>query len=311
VETCILSLMRIFGATIAGLLGLACGSFLNVCLTRWTSGESVVSPRSHCRACGRSLRWWENIPLASYLFLGGRCRTCGVAIGIRYPIVELSVGCTWAIATWQQLPALYLPGWTRISIFDADFFGLVKMLLSYLLVALAVLDAEHLWLPDKLTLGGALLGLPLSLARFGVHLIWRLPLHWSFQSGLASHRAHLYDAFLLWLFGMLAIPAAILSIRWAYRLFRGREGIGVGDVKLLLMLAVWIGFSHTLLALMLGILLGFVTAVLMLFRRSSRKTLEAWAAAKLPFGTFLCIGGIVSALWGGDIIRAYLSLAGF
>ncbi len=304
--------MRILGAIIAGLFGLAFGSFLNVCLTRWTSSESVVSPSSHCRACQRSLHWWENIPLASYLFLRGRCRTCGAAIGIRYLIVELSVGCIWAIAAWQQLPALYLPGWTRISIFDAIFFALVKMLLSYLLVALAVLDAEHLWLPDRLTLGGMLLGLPLSLARFGVHLIWRrLPLHWTFQSGLASHRAHLYDAFLLWLFGMLAIPAAILSIRWAYRLVRGREGIGVGDVKLLLMLAVWIGFSHTLLALMVGILLGFAAAIVMLFRRSSRKTLESWAAARLPFGTFICIGGIVSALWGSDILRAYLSLAGF
>ena len=226
--------------------------------------------------------------------------------------MELSVGSIWAIAAWQQLPALYLPGWTRISIFDAIFFALVKMLLCYLLVALAVLDAEHLWLPDRLTLGGMLLGLPLSLARFGVHLIWRrLPLHWTFQSGLASHRAHLYDAFLLWLFGMLAIPAAILSIRWAYRLVRGREGIGVGDVKLLLMLAVWIGFSHTLLALMVGILLGFAAAIVMLFRRSSRETLESWAAARLPFGTFICIGGIVSALWGGDILRAYLSLAGY
>ena len=92
---------------------------------------------------------------------------------------------------------------------------------------------------------------------------------------------------------------------------KGREGIGVGDVKLLLMLAVWIGFSHTLLALMVGILLGFAAAIVMLFRRSSRKTLESWAAARLPFGTFICIGGIVSALWGSDILRAYLSLAGF
>ena len=304
--------MRILGAIIAGLFGLACGSFLNVCLTRWTSSESVVSPRSHCRVCQRSLAWWENIPLLSYVFLRGRCRTCGAAIGIRYFIVELSIGSIWAIAAWQQLPALYLPGWTRISIFDAVFFALVKMLLSYLLIALAVLDAEHLWLPDRLTLGGAALGLPLSLARFGVHLIWRnLPLHWSFQSGLASHRAHLYDAFALWLFGMLAIPAAILGIRWAYSLFRGREGLGVGDVKLLLMLAVWIGFSFTLLALMLAILFGLAAAIVMLFRRSSRKTLESWAAARLPFGTFICIGGIVSALWGGDILHAYLSLAGF
>ena len=305
-------MIRIAGTLFAALLGLAFGSFLNVCLTRWPQGESVVRPRSHCRSCGRALAWWENIPLASYFFLRGHCRTCGASIGFRYVIVELSVGCTWAIAAWQQLPALYLPGWSRISIFDAVFFGFAKIALCYLLVGLAVLDAEHLWLPDRLTLGGAAVGLPLSLARFGVHLIWRgLPLHWSFQSGLTSHRAHLFDSFLLWFFGILAIPAAILSIRWLYRLVRGREGLGLGDVKLMLMLAVWIGFSHALLALLLAVLLGFASAIFMLFRPSSRKTLESWAAARLPFGTFISIGGIVSALWGGSVIHSYLMLAGF
>ena len=121
--------MRILGAIIAGLFGLACGSFLNVCLTRWTAGESVVQPRSHCRACQRTLAWWENLPAASYLFLRGRCRTCAAAIGIRYLIVELSVGAAWAIAAWQQLPALYLPGWSRISIFDEE--ALSKTLMRF------------------------------------------------------------------------------------------------------------------------------------------------------------------------------------
>jgi leader peptidase (prepilin peptidase)/N-methyltransferase len=304
--------MRMLGAILAGLFGLAFGSFLNVCLTRWVADESVVRPASHCRSCQRSLAWWENIPLASYIFLRGRCRTCGAAIGIRYLIVEVSVGFTWAVAVWQELPALYLPGWTRISIFDAIVFGLAKMLLCYLLIGLAVLDAEHLWLPDWYTLGGAALGVPLSLARFGVHLIWvHLPLHWTLESGFISHRAHLYDAFLLWLFGILAIPASILAVRWVYRQLRGREGIGLGDVKLLLMLAIWIGFAHAMVALMLAIFLGLAVALIMLFRRSSRKTLETWAAARIPFGTFLCIGGIISALWGRPILNAYLDLAGF
>lgn len=297
---------------IAGLAGLAFGSFLNVCLTRWLAGESVVEPRSHCRTCQRTLRWWENIPLASYVFLRGRCRTCAASIGIRYPLVELAVGCTWAISAWQEAPAFYLPGWTRISIFDAVVFGLVKMLLCYLLIGLAVLDAEHLWLPDWYTLGGAALGLPISLARFGVHLIWRqLPLHWSLQSGLTSRRAHLYNAILLWLFGILFIPAAILTIRWIYRKLRGREGIGLGDVKLLLMLAVWVGFSRTVLALVLAMFFTVGFAILMLIQPSRRKAFSAWATTRLPFGTFICLGGVVSALWGGDILRAYLSLAGF
>lgn len=304
--------MRTLATIVAGLMGLAFGSFLNVCLTRWVAGESVVKPSSHCRSCQRALSWWENIPLASFLFLHGRCRTCGASIGLRYLLVELSVGATWAVAAWQQLPAFYLPGWTRISIFDAVVFALVKMILCYLLVGLAVLDAEHLWLPDWYTLGGAALGLPLSLARFGVHVIWpSLPLHWALGTGLASHRAHVFDSFLLWVFGVLTIPAAISLIRWTYRKVRGREGIGLGDVKLILMLAIWLGFSHAIVALMLAIILGFVAAIILLIRPSTRTGFESWVTTRLPFGTFICIGGIVSALWGRPIIDTYLHLAGF
>lgn len=304
--------MRTFGTILAALAGLAFGSFLNVCLTRWTAGESVVHPSSHCRACNRSLSWWENIPFASFLFLRGQCRTCGASIGWRYFIVEISVGFTWAVAAWQELPALYLPGWTRISIFDAIVFGLAKMILCYLLIALAVLDAEFLWLPDWLTLGGAAIGLPISLARFGVHLIWeRLPLHWTIESGVVTHRAHLFDAFLLWVIGILAIPGSILLVRWLYRLLRGREGIGMGDVKLLLMLAVWLGLAHAFVALMIGILLGFAAALFVLLLPSTRRHFQDWVTTRLPFGTFLCVGGIVSVLWGRPILTAYLHLAGF
>ncbi len=87
-----LSMIRIVGTILAGLLGLAFGSFLNVCLSRWPEGESVVKPRSHCRNCGRTLAWWENVPLVSWIALRGRCRTCKAKISWRYPLVELAVG---------------------------------------------------------------------------------------------------------------------------------------------------------------------------------------------------------------------------
>jgi leader peptidase (prepilin peptidase)/N-methyltransferase len=80
-------MIRILGTIFAGLLGLCFGSFLNVCLSRWPTSESVVSPRSHCRHCGRTLTWWENVPLVSWLMLRGRCRTCRAWIGWRYPLV--------------------------------------------------------------------------------------------------------------------------------------------------------------------------------------------------------------------------------
>ena len=87
------SMIRILGTILAALLGLAFGSFLNVCLSRWPEGESVVKPRSHCRRCGRTLAWWENIPLVSWIALPyGCCRTCDEKISWRYPLVELAVG---------------------------------------------------------------------------------------------------------------------------------------------------------------------------------------------------------------------------
>ncbi len=102
-------MIRILGTIFAGLLGLAFGSFLNVCLSRWPAGESVVKPRSHCRQCGRTLAWWENVPLVSWLALRGRCRTCRAWIGWRYPLVELAVGIPWAIYGWRESIALLNP----------------------------------------------------------------------------------------------------------------------------------------------------------------------------------------------------------
>jgi len=84
-------MIRVLGTVFAALLGLAFGSFLNVCLSRWPQDESVAAPRSHCRSCGRTLPWWENVPLLSWLALRGRCRSCKAWIGWRYPLVELAV----------------------------------------------------------------------------------------------------------------------------------------------------------------------------------------------------------------------------
>ena len=95
------TMIRILETIFAGLLGLAFGSFLNVCLSRWPADESVVTPRSHCRHCGQTLTWWENLPLISWLALRGRCRTCQTRIGWRYPLVELAVGTLWAISIWR------------------------------------------------------------------------------------------------------------------------------------------------------------------------------------------------------------------
>jgi leader peptidase (prepilin peptidase)/N-methyltransferase len=110
---------------------------------------------------------------------------------------------------------------------------------------------------------------------------------------------------------ILAAAGIILLIRWIYKLIRHREGLGLGDAKLMAMLAAWLGLSGALLSFAIGVVLGSLSAIVMLVRRTKPTTTDSWATTKLPLGTFLCIGGIVTSLWGQPIIAAYLRWAGF
>jgi leader peptidase (prepilin peptidase)/N-methyltransferase len=292
-------MIRILATAFAGLLGLAFGSFLNVCLSRWPEGESIVHPRSHCRNCDHTLAWWENIPLASWLFLRGRCRNCGTSIGLRYPLVELSVGVVWGIYAWQTSG----PSFEGLMIARFPLVGvtliLLKLVFYWLLVALAALDADHLWLPDWLTFPGIALGLFNACAGliFGRHMF-------IFNHDLLYAMGYMLG-------GILAAASLILIIRWLYKLLRHRDGIGLGDAKLMALLAAWLGISGALLAFALGSILGALAALLLLATPSARTNPQNWATSKLPLGTFLCMGGIVSSLWGQPIIAAYLHWAGF
>jgi leader peptidase (prepilin peptidase) / N-methyltransferase len=293
-------MIRAFGTAFAALLGLAFGSFLNVCVSRWPKGESIVKPRSYCDGCGRTLTWWENIPLLSWLALRGCCRACCAWIGWRYPLVEISVAAIWALIVWRSLqppnfwlsasnpnPALSLEG------------SLLWMAFLWVLVFLAALDFEHYWIPDVVTIPMILLGfaLPfLSLAQ-AHHMFMARSDNW----GLLIDRA----------LEILAAAGLILLIRWVYWLIRRREGVGLGDAKLMAMLAAWLGIEGALLSFGIGVVLGALVALLLLARRSKETQSQSWALQKLPLGTFLCIGGIVSGLWGERIIEAYLRWAGF
>jgi leader peptidase (prepilin peptidase)/N-methyltransferase len=280
-------MLRILGTIFAALLGLCFGSFLNVCLSRWPAGESVVHPRSHCRTCERTLAWWENVPLVSWIALRGRCRSCGAWISVRYPLVEVAVGLLWAAAAWKAWHAF----------FPVEY-AIGLMFFFWIIIALAILDAEHLWLPDALTLTGS-----------GVGLLW-----WIIQGEQVGFALHMpadpwgdIKPIGMRLLGVFSAAAIILLIRWVYWLTRRREGMGLGDVKLMAMLGAWLGLPGALLSLFLGVVLGAVYAVAMLVGRTSRSD-GKWATSQLPLGTFLCIGGIISALWGERIIAAYLQL---
>jgi leader peptidase (prepilin peptidase)/N-methyltransferase len=300
-------MIRILGTIFAGLLGLAFGSFLNVCLSRWPAGESIVSPRSHCRQCNRTLAWWENVPLVSWLALRCRCRTCRAWIGWRYPLVELAVGALWAYSANFFFTALSESERMPINIYIPLIFAIGQMILSWLLVALAVLDTENLWLPDWLTLPGTALGFISFFLRIKMSSDNVL----SFYGALSLQKRFLFHASFKWILGILAAAAFILLIRWLYWLVRRREGIGLGDAKLMALLAAWLGLPQALLAFGLGVVLGALAAVVLLVVPSARRESESWALSKLPLGTFLCIGGIVSSLWGTPILAAYLRWSGF
>jgi leader peptidase (prepilin peptidase)/N-methyltransferase len=303
-------MIRILATGFAGLLGLAFGSFLNVCLSRRPAGESVVTPRSHCRNCDHTLAWWENIPLVSWAFLRGRCRGCGAWIGWRYPLVELAVGALWAFAVCSSSGWGPEPDDSPLSLYLAIARVAGSMLFYWLLVALAALDTEHLWLPDRLTLPGTVLGLAFFLLEQAAQ---------KYRGAFYPAQPGLLDE-VLWrllaevlqrLLAILAAAGLILLIRWLYWLMRRREGIGLGDAKLMALLAAWLGLPGALLAFGVGAVLGALGGVVVLITRRKDAATESLATTKLPLGTFLCIGGVISSLWGQTMISAYLRWAGF
>jgi leader peptidase (prepilin peptidase)/N-methyltransferase len=300
-------MIRTLVTVFAGLLGLAFGSFLNVCLSRWPEGESIVRPRSHCRNCGHTLAWWENIPLVSWIVLRGRCRECKTWIGSRYLIVELSLGTLWACAAWDVLRPVPIEAFTSSFIEIAAIYALSRFVLYWLLLALAFLDAENLWLPNFLTLPGIVFGL----LAFGSYLFVNGNLVLDFY-GAKGIRAQMWIRLgTQRLLAIIVCAGVFLLIRWLYWIFRHREGMGLGDVKLIAMLAAWLGLSATLLAFFISALLGAIAGLIVIAIPSKRDDGEGWATTKLPFGTFLCIGGIISSLWGQRIIADYLRVIGF
>jgi len=315
----------------AGLLGLAFGSFLNVCATRWPQDESAAKGRSRCRSCGRTLAWWENIPLASWLALRGRCRTCKATVSWRYPLVELAVGALWAFATWRTLA-----GATDLALPVSVLFYQLSvaaglMIFLWLLVALAVLDAENLWLADRLVWPGIVLGIVLCFAWFAsaVHLnklyFGQIPhsalplsmsMEWLMNLGGFLDAIHFpgignpFVGLLVLVAGPILAAASILFIRWLYWLVRRRQGLGLGDAKLMAMLAAWLGLDGALLAFCIGCIAGALTALALLALPSSRKSEANWAQKKLPLGSFLCLGAIVTLFWGSQLMAIYQRWAG-
>ena len=275
-------------AACALLLGLIIGSFLNVLIHRlpimldrdWTTQSremlslppepagatyNLLLPHSECPHCAHKIRAWENIPVVSYLMLRGKCSSCRAKISLRYPLVELATGILSAFVVYH-----FGLGWEAAAF----------LVLTWGLLAMSLIDADHQLLPDVLVLPLLWLGLIVN------------------GQGLFTN---LYDA--LW--GAVAGYLSLWLVYWAFKLITGKEGMGYGDFKLLAMLGAWGGWQILPLTILLSSLVGAVLGVIMLRMRNAQ------TSTPIPFGPYLAIAGWIALLWGDQITTSYMQFAGF
>lgn len=254
----------------AAVLGLIVGSYLNVVVYRVPRGISTVAPRSRCPECGAAIRAADNVPVVSYLLLGGRCRACRARISWRYPLVEAATA------------ALFLASFLR---FGVSFEAPAAALLCGLLLSLALIDFDHMILPDALTWPAIALGILLQPFLPWARL-WEGP--WGAVAGAVLGAA---------------LGAGLLLAVWAaWYLVRREEGMGLGDVKMLAAIGAFLGWKGVLVSLFCAALSGSVVGL----------ALMAWgglgAKARLPFGTFLAFGGLIALFAGEPLVQAYARL---
>jgi leader peptidase (prepilin peptidase)/N-methyltransferase len=285
-------------------LGLLIGSFLNVVIYRlpimmeneWrehirefmatgpgksdtaTIAESsppepfnLIRPRSRCSDCGALVKAWQNIPVVSWLWLGGKCASCKAPISARYPVIEILTGILSGMVIWK--------------------FGITPqsgaaLFLIWALIALTVIDIDHQLLPDSITYPLLWLGLAISL------------LH---QSGSTGPFPDLQSSMI----GAIAGYLSLWSVYWVFKLVTGKEGMGYGDFKLLAALGAWLGWQMLPLVIMLSALVGAIVGICMILFLGRDRQMP------IPFGPYLAGAGLITLFWGQQISTSYLNYSGF
>ena len=297
-------------ATSIFLFGLLFGSFLNVCIYRLPRGLSVVTPRSACPACKQPIAFYDNLPVLSWLILGGRCRHCKEKISLRYLLIELLTGLLFLACYWY---------------FGLTLSALKYCTLSFLLLGLIFTDAETKILPDTFTLPGLALGIIFSLlvpvndlASQFFPGVMNLP----FSDDITARLMSLLDSVLGAAVGASFIyGAGAIYLRW-----RGTEGMGFGDVKLMSMVGAFLGIKLTILTIfaasVAGSLFGLSTVFVVWVKRTHRfmKRLanaeaarrRAWQSAQvvyrhyqMPFGVFLGSMALLAFFFGNRFLHWY------
>jgi leader peptidase (prepilin peptidase)/N-methyltransferase len=256
--------------------GLLVGSFLNVVIARLPIRESLVTPPSHCPKCQNQIRWWDNIPVLSYLLLRGQCRQCKTKISIRYPLIELLTAF------------LFLAASIRFGVTPLLFFRDLPFLA--LLICITFIDLEHRLIPDSLSLGGLVLGLVTSF----------------FTPGFGIQTA---------LIGAGVGFGFFYAVAWFYVWRTGQSGLGGGDIKLLAMLGSFIGVFGVLTTILVSSVLGSIMGLVWAWSQKSKNAVDPVTGSSdslmkvsIPYGPFLVIGALYYYLLGDILWSPFTSL---
>jgi leader peptidase (prepilin peptidase)/N-methyltransferase len=244
------------------LFGLVWGSFLNVLIYRIPAGKNIVFPPSACPRCCAKIRPYDNIPVLSFILLAGKCRRCRAPIPATYFLVELLTPLLFALLYWK---------------FTLTFHFLTSCLFAGAMIVLAFIDLKHQILPDSITLPGIVLAV--------IYAAFRPDL--SLRSSLAAS---------------VGGAAFLLIIYWGYYLLRRREGLGMGDVTMIILIGAYLGPVLTALTLVLASFIGSIVGAFVIF--FGKKDMQF----ALPFGSFLAPAALASLLWGLPIIDWYMNL---
>ncbi len=261
-------------------VGAVFGSFLNVCISRWPEGLSVVRPRSRCPGCGHQITALENIPIFSWLALRGRCRGCGTRISFQYPLVEIATGVVWLAAFLH---------------YGLTFTGARVAMFVTVLIGIALTDLKKYLIPDGFTVFGLLWVVATAI----------IALFLDTESPFAGA----YDA----LIGACVGAGAIAIAGWLGEVSLKKEAMGFGDVTLMAMVGAAVGPNRALLTIFAGALIGaivFLGVVYPIAALRARSRGAEFDPPMVPFGVFLAPAAVIVLIWGDRLISAYTSYSG-
>ena len=256
------------------ILGSCIGSFLNVCIYRLPRDLSVVRPRSFCPSCARLIRWYDNIPIVSFLLLKGRCRFCQRMISFRYMMVEISTAFlaigVYKWGSWRHWDGLQIA---------------LAMGITFALLVVSLIDLEYFIIPNEITYLGVILGVGLSILFPEMHME-----KWPLWGLLKS------------LLGVFLGGGSLFLVGWLAKLMMKKEAMGLGDVKLMAMVGSFLGWKAALISIMIASIVGSLIGVYFV------ATKKLHFESRLPFGPFLSLGTFVYLLWGDILVRWYSGL---